>query len=105
MKYREGRVLETLQSVQAFLDKNREVLDAIDTSGARTTIGSLAAALRVNAVQQDGDQRKATGEAENQRVPRSCLPFSVLSCTPAHAQPYPDLSRHQPRSSHPRSAG
>ncbi|CAG0930944.1 hypothetical protein PLCT1_01598 [Planctomycetaceae bacterium] len=81
MKYREGRVLETLQSVQAFPGKNSEVLGAINTSGARKTIDSLAAELRAHAVQQDGGQRKAMGETENQRVPRSCLPSAAL-CPP-----------------------
>lgn len=77
MKYRQGRVLEALHSVQAFLDKHEEQLAAINASGARKTLDAVAVELRSFAVEQDGGQRKAAGETQNQRALRLALRFAM----------------------------
>jgi hypothetical protein len=77
MKYRQGRVLEALRSVQVFLDKNAEVLDPINKSGARKNVDEVAAELQAHAVQQDGGRRKAIGETANQRELRLALRFAM----------------------------
>ncbi len=77
MKYRQGRVLEALHSVQAFLDKHGEQLAAINASGARKTVDAIAEELQSFAVEQDGGKRKAAGETQNQRALRLALRFAM----------------------------
>lgn len=67
MKYRQGRVLEALRSVQVFLDTHGEALDAINASGARKHVDEIVAELQAQAVQQDGGRRKVLGETAKQR--------------------------------------
>lgn len=77
MKYRQGRVLEALHSVQVFLDKHGEALGAVNQSGARKNVDAVAAELQAHAVQQDGGRRKAIGETSHQRELRLELRFTM----------------------------
>lgn len=77
MKYEQGRVLEALHAVQAFLDKHADVLGAINTSGARKNVDDIAAELQAHAVQQDGGLRKSVGETSKQRELRLALRFAM----------------------------
>lgn len=77
MKYRQGRVLEALRNVQAFLDAHVEPLAAINASGARKAVDAIAEELRAFAVAQDSEQRKAAGETQNQRALRLALRFAM----------------------------
>ncbi len=77
MKYRQGRVLEALRSVQVFLERHGEVLDTIYKSGARANLDAVAAELHACAVQQDGGRRRAVGETAKQRALRVALRFAM----------------------------
>jgi len=85
MRYRQGRVLEALHSVQVFLDKHGDVLDAINKSGARRKVDAVAAELQAYAVQQDGGRRKAIGHTANQRELRLALRFTMRPIAEAAA--------------------
>jgi hypothetical protein len=73
MRSRQSSVLETLRRVQGFMDENGDILEAINTSGARKGLDQSIAQLSAHAVDQDAGRVNSQGETARQRALRVAL--------------------------------
>jgi hypothetical protein len=77
MRSRQGAVLESLRRVQAFLDRNGEVLEPVIKSTG-TQLAEVVDQLTRLAVRQDGGTRGGQGETAKQRGLRTTLRVSHM---------------------------
>jgi hypothetical protein len=73
MQIRQGRLLDALRGIQAFLDEHTDVLGTIPQSGARQKLDAQVAELTAHAVAQDGSHRAAKDATQTQYALRRAV--------------------------------
>ena len=73
MQTTQGTMLQTLRSIQAFLDEEANTLGTIVTSGTRQRLDSAIADLSTHATAQTGSSLASQGATQKQRALRQAL--------------------------------
>ena len=73
MQTKQGRMLESLRSVEAFLDENADKLASVTNTGARQRLTTAIADLSTHASEQTGSNLAAQGATQRKEALRQAL--------------------------------